>query len=321
MYRRNPSSIVFEHDGNWWIESTTRRAAVDVSEKTGAAIAQLRADMDVAAFELEALDDLNRLIDEGILVGSEDAGAGMCGYHAATRDHPFLDMSTGMAARITDAMIMGGYVEADDYPPVYLDIEHHGSIRLEDAADLGIDELRNSDLYQFSLILSGTLGVRRRQPHYYDPRTEYHQVELVQKSIPSGGGRHPTELFVEVLRSPVIPSGKYHYQPRTNTLDRLSPDAFQRADSVSEDSGADWVVRLYLASAVRRAMFRYRDPRSFRAILVDLGHADAQFAALSAYCNWRYRSGLNVRMNFATVADDESTDLPLLMTGLLEGWS
>lgn len=212
---------------------------------------------------------------------------------------------------------MAGYAEADEYPAVDLELNHDHVLDIEDAADLTLDELKNSDLCRLSAILSGTFGIRRHQPAYFDPTTGYHQVELVRKSIPSGGSRHPSELFVEVVRSPMVEAGLWHYRAARRQLQRVS-------SAVTEhefDSDADWVLRTHIVSVVRRAMFRYRDPRSFRAILVDAGHADAQLEAMAKFCNWRYRSSTSISFGFGDAVGIDGNEIPELITGTLEGWS
>jgi hypothetical protein len=245
------------------------------------------------------------------------------GYHLGTRDHPFLDMSSGIAARIQDASIMSGYVDANGAPDLGLNIDSRESIEIEDAKDLNIDALRNSTKYQFDLILSGTFGVRGKQPQYYDSETGYHQVPLLRKSIPSGGARHPSECFFEVVKSPVMSRGLYYFSPVKSRAFLVRP---RSSDDIAGDlqvmSDASWLIKIYICSAVRQAMFRYRDPRSFRAILVDIGHAEGQLSALASFNNWRYSSALDVNFNFLQfdVEDASEDGLPIISSGLLEGW-
>lgn len=243
-------------------------------------------------------------------------GLPKAGYCLATADHPFLDMSEGVSARVRDAQIMAGYIQSDAYPSVFLDLPHDEEVSLEDAADLGIDEIRNSAICKLSAIVSGSFGVRRHQAPYYDPVSGYHQVELVKKSIPSGGSRHPTELFLEVYSSPILSTGIWHFNTRRNALHRLH----ERIQFTPPASGADWIIGVCIASVVRRAMFRYRDPRSFRAVLVDVGHAEAQLEAIANFCNWRYRSQLELDLAYANQFGLSHAEAPLLVRGLLEGW-
>lgn len=242
-------------------------------------------------------------------------------YHRATRDHPFLDMSTGIKARVEDAAIMAGFVTSDEYPSAFLDLPSTDRVDIPDATDLATDELRCNPFYQFAMIISGTFGIRRRQYPYHDPDTGYHQVELLLKSIPSGGARHPSELFLEISKSPHIDPGSYHFNTRTSTLDRIGDEGRFHLPELRPQQDADWVVRTVIASSVERAMFRYRDPRSFRALLVDAGHADGQMAALAAYCNWSYSSALHVEKDFGSLVDNRvDSSLPSFLRGTLIGW-
>ena len=61
---------------------------------------------------------------------------------------------------------------------------------------------------------------------------------------------------------------------RSNKAAGDHSQAFARAtlDLFSKQDAAP-AAALVFTSVVERAMWRYRDPRSFRAILVDLGHA------------------------------------------------
>jgi SagB-type dehydrogenase family enzyme len=101
---------------------------------------------------------------------------------------------------------------------------------------------------------------------------------MLRKVVPSGGSRHPTEVFVVAFEADGIESGVHHYNVRRRSLDLL------RAGHV-EDRFADLTfdllprlrtrpaVALVLAPLLSRAMWRYREPRSWRSIPIDVGHA------------------------------------------------
>lgn len=330
MYHINPAALVFD-DGKeeCWVDYSSGHNGVKISKGLGKVIAEHCGQAVNADLVKQAIARDNTLSEAGI----DTLLAHVClpapaqpksGYHHATQNHPFLDMSQGLSALEADARIMAAYVKEHAYPAVELSIESGNEVALIDAINLDIDELRNSVFYQFSMIMSGTFGVRLHQPAYYDGERDYHQVELLKKSIPSGGARHPTECFVEIHRSSIIEPGVYYFSPTHSSLKLITP---QLPDSIEAErlsrSDADWVVRLVLCAAVRRSMFRYRDPRSFRALLVDAGHAEAQLSALASYCNWHYTSRFVVDFEYAKNFTDESLDdgLPAFSIGLLEGWN
>lgn len=252
----------------------------------------------------------------------ETTGPAACGYHAATRDHPFLDMSKGHQARRVDNELMANFSARDSYPSVYLDLPHDISYPLEDHRDLEFAQVWSEPHFMLSLMISGTFGKRRHLAAYHDPYWDYHQVELLFKPIPSGGSRHPTEAFFSVEKSANLPTGIYHFDVRSNMLVRISPEPLTDVLSdAKRDPSATEVVVVLLGSMVERAMFRYRDPRSFRALLVDAGHADAHLGALAAYCNWSYESRALIDTDDLPQRLGMSGDeMPILLAGLLQGW-
>ncbi|MGI5221337.1 hypothetical protein [Nocardia sp. CA-290969] len=213
-------------------------------------------------------------------------------YHRFSADHPFLDMAQS-DARSVDTRIMDRYLADGDYPAVFLDMESEVSFPLERVEDLEYPQIRSDPNQQISLIYGGTFGLRRHLAAYHDPEYDYTQMELIFKHVPSGGSRHPTEAFVVVRRSAMIGTGVYHFSVRTNglrllngldesILTKIGLELPEADPAHSEDHVVIFV------SAVHRAMWRYRDPRSFRALLVDIGHLEGQLAALATYCGWAY---------------------------------
>jgi len=330
MFYINPAALVYSNDrSEYCVEYSTGCNGINISKD----LAKFIADNCGQAVKFDLLKDkvaMDKTLSEedvNVLLTSvcvQALGAPKSGYHIATQNHPFLDMSQGRSASVADALIMSSYVKKYDYPAVELSVESLKNVAVVDAVNLSIHELRNSVFYQFSLILSGTFGARLHQPAFYDEETNYHQVELLRKSIPSGGSRHPTECFVEMYRSPMLEAGVYYFSPTKNELRLISRELpVSPDDDRIAKSDAHWVARLVLCAAVRRSMFRYRDPRSFRALLVDVGHADAQLSALASYCNWHYTSRFIVDFEYAKNFSDESSDdgLPAFSIGLLEGWN
>jgi len=102
------------------------------------------------------------------------------------------------------------------------------------------------------------------------------------KSIPSGGARHPTEVFLAAFDLDGILPAVYHYNVEHHRLDRVRKgqhrDAFTHATlDLFERADQPPAAALVFTSRVERAMWRYRDPRSFRAVMVDVGHAMMAF--------------------------------------------
>lgn len=240
------------------------------------------------------------------------------GYHQATRSYPFLDMGR-RASFDTDNDLMRAYMASDPYPPVYSVLPHTECLPLDKAEPL---PGAPSDVAgQLSVLLDGTFGERRR----LDPSdsTTYLQVELLFKAVPSGGARHPVEALLW-LRTDGFPEGLYHYSVKDNALHRMNTQP-----SLSDLAGACPALRtvtarggpllvVMLAAVVRRAMWRYRDPRSARAVLVDVGHVVQHLVELGAWTGWTWTDlpGFDAD-HVAGAADIDADTMPVLAMGAL----
>jgi hypothetical protein len=98
-------------------------------------------------------------------------------------------------------------------------------------------------------------------------RTRY--VTCIRRTVPSGGARHPSELLI-VLRRPLgaVPAGAYSYDVAAHALVAEPAEVQQAYAAGVPDGGFGIVVR----SRVERAMWRYRDLRALRPVLIDAGH-------------------------------------------------
>jgi SagB-type dehydrogenase family enzyme len=242
-------------------------------------------------------------------------------YHQATRSYPFLDMGRAEAFD-TDNALMRDYLTTDAYPPVYTDLPRRQRWSLAKA-----DQVTGSApggyrlAEQLALLFDGTFGERRRLDAS-DTGT-YLQVELIFKAVPSGGARHPTEALVW-LRADGMPEGLYHYSVRANALDLLDvqPDPAVLADvcpALPELMGGPGPLAVVmLACAVERPMWRYRDARSARAVLVDVGHVVQHMAEVGTWLGWTWTDlpGYDAQ----ALADHTGLDagsMPVLAMGVL----
>jgi SagB-type dehydrogenase family enzyme len=210
-------------------------------------------------------------------------------YHAATRDYPFVQMDErGAVARDTERM--RSYQEEAPAPPVY---QHVGA----DAVELPRPRAAPDELLErmapeqrlgvegLSLLLDVCFGERGRM-------LVASGDTCLLKSIPSGGGRHPTEVFVAAFELHGLAPGIYHYDVEHHRLEQVR--AGQQRDAFAQAT-FDLFTRyreppaaaLAFTALVERAMWRYRDPRSFRAVLVDVGHAVAAYRHVARLLGFR----------------------------------
>lgn len=101
--------------------------------------------------------------------------------------------------------------------------------------------------------------------------------EFVLKTSPSGGGRHPTEAYLQIFDVDGVDPGAYHYSVKRHELERLGDSATGRDPTAAlgdrfPTAGSDPDVAIVASSRVERLMWKYQDPRAFRVPHHDVGH-------------------------------------------------
>jgi SagB-type dehydrogenase family enzyme len=103
---------------------------------------------------------------------------------------------------------------------------------------------------------------------------------FVLKTSPSGGGRHPIEVYPLVLRVDGLSPGIYHYRVETDTLGLLSSDvddALAARLVASQDWISDAAVVFLMTAVLERSMWKYKHAHAFRVVLMDAGHLGQTF--------------------------------------------
>jgi SagB-type dehydrogenase family enzyme len=103
---------------------------------------------------------------------------------------------------------------------------------------------------------------------------------LPLKTSPSGGARHPIEVYLMALRVKGLDPGLYHYDTRGHALARISSDATARKarDYCADQPYAGRAAALFIMTAVfARTMWKYWHPRAYRVVLLDAGHLGQTF--------------------------------------------
>lgn len=100
------------------------------------------------------------------------------------------------------------------------------------------------------------------------------------KTSPSGGARHPTELYVLALHVKGLTRGLYHYNSVAHHLERLHRGA-SRTGVTRILPGQWWyesAAALILFTAVfPRTQWKYHASRAYRAVLLEAGHVCQTF--------------------------------------------
>lgn len=110
--------------------------------------------------------------------------------------------------------------------------------------------------------------------------------EVLFKTSPSGGARHPVEAYVMVLRVAGVVPGLYHYSPRTGRLHLVRKGATP-ARAVEYLAGQTWyagaAVIVFMTAVMPRLWWRYDHPRAYRAALLEAGHVCQTFCLTATW--------------------------------------
>ena len=117
--------------------------------------------------------------------------------------------------------------------------------------------------------------------------------ELLHRTSPSAGARHPIEAYAIVNGVNGLERGIYHYSVRDHSLELLKTGDF-RERCVALTAGHSWTrnasVLFVMTALVARTAWKYRVPRAYRAFLLDAGHLSQTFLlsatalGLGAFC-------------------------------------
>jgi SagB-type dehydrogenase family enzyme len=107
---------------------------------------------------------------------------------------------------------------------------------------------------------------------------------LPLKTSPSGGARHPEEVYLVALRVKGLAPGLYHYVSDRHSLESISaPVTANRA--IDYCAGQQWVgeaAAIFLLTAVfARTMWKYPVARTYRLVLAEAGHLCQTFCLVA----------------------------------------
>ncbi len=112
--------------------------------------------------------------------------------------------------------------------------------------------------------------------------------ELPFKTSPSGGARHPIELYVVARDVTGLRPGLYHYASGRHALERIgAPPASARLRSYVPGSGyfAKASALVFFTAVLKRQLWRYPYSRAYRASLIEAGHVCQTFCLAGTALN------------------------------------
>ena len=106
------------------------------------------------------------------------------------------------------------------------------------------------------------------------------------KTSPSGGARHPIDVYVLALRVDGLRRGLYHYAADRHRLDRLKNTVHRQGVErylPRQYWYADAAALVLFAASFDRILYRYRYSRAYRAALIEAGHLCQTFCLTATW--------------------------------------
>ena len=109
---------------------------------------------------------------------------------------------------------------------------------------------------------------------------------LLHKTSPSGGARHPAEVYVAALDVDGLAPGLYHYNHVDHTLEQLRTgdlrDEVLRNTLGQEHVGNACAV-CFMTAVFPRSIYKYHTARAYRVVTLDTGHVGQTFCLVATW--------------------------------------
>lgn len=199
-------------------------------------------------------------------------------YHAEAYLFPFLDYEDESSYKI-DYERMAKYAKKDNFPSFF---------KLYNGEKILFNMPTKYPVVDTQSVMKCEVNKNTSSPSkqtleifayccFGDTLQDVKENRFIKKTIPSGGAKHPTEAYFVFPSNSFFPAGVYHYNVKENGFDIISNcdkwSIFHEASYFTHPKNANNRFGIVYTSMVERAMYRYRDIRSTRAILADVGHA------------------------------------------------
>lgn len=208
-------------------------------------------------FEIDQ-DDIDHLVEAGVLLEGKpevkpEKNSFLSLYQTLVHNYPFGDYDLLETIEAEEAL-MEKYASTAMPPESYLPRKGKQYLLSDIKTDAFGDRL--SKILDYTFGAFGTLKGK-------------HGVFL-HKISPSGGARHPSEGLVVLSENlDHIPAGIYSYDFSEKALVDSEPEDVK---ALILDRFKNCKAAIIVRSRVERPMWRYREPRSYRPIVVDAGH-------------------------------------------------
>lgn len=109
---------------------------------------------------------------------------------------------------------------------------------------------------------------------------------LLHKTSPSGGARHPGEVYVAALRVKGLAKGIYHYNIRTHALELIKEGDVRREvlrQTLGQTHVGNACAVCFMTAVFPRTMYKYRSPRAYRIVTLETGHLAQTFCLVATW--------------------------------------
>ncbi|ENQ3080076.1 SagB/ThcOx family dehydrogenase [Bacillus cereus] len=105
------------------------------------------------------------------------------------------------------------------------------------------------------------------------------------KTSPSGGARHPIEVYPYISNVTGIKEGLYHYNVQNHSLNVINKEKI--TDIIDMAAGQKYVkgasVLFFYTACLERSMWKYKTPRVYRIVMMDVGHLSQTFYLVASW--------------------------------------
>jgi SagB-type dehydrogenase family enzyme len=208
------------------------------------------------------------------------------GYHFLTKDAPFAGDEWTLEQKmqaVADVPQPPQFKKIDGAKSISLPLHEKETESffktLHDRRTRRIFSLEPASLESVSKLLQTTWGV---QGYIESPGFG----PLVLKTSPSGGARHPIEVYLMALRVAGLDPGLYHYDGRGHALELISSRATPRVARdycANQPYVADAAALFIMTAVFARNMWKYQHARAYRVVLLDAGHLGQTFCLTATH--------------------------------------
>jgi SagB-type dehydrogenase family enzyme len=195
-------------------------------------------------------------------------------FHFSTKNYPFLNYKN-MKTTKKDLKIMTEYKSSANPPNIYLKRNGESiSLPKPNKLILSVGEKAYADneldLDKLSTMLYYSIGEIGKMDL---PVISYSLL----KTSPSGGARHPTEGYLINFGIDALKEGVFHYDVENHALVKVNEcldyDVLKKVFfQLNHRHNLKPKALFVFTSRFERNMWRYREPRTFRVIFMDMGH-------------------------------------------------